>query len=311
MLTTEVWPGEVPGEGNALIGPERVRDPSEAPTQDAKWITSVSRPTLSVFSPTPEQNTGVAMVICPGGGYWNLAWDLEGEEVAAWLNRVGITGIVLKYRVPRRPGQPEKLPAPGPLLDAQRALSLARSKAEEWNIDPERIGIVGFSAGGHLAMAAATNFDCRAYIPIDPIDEVSCRPDFTVAVYPGYLVEQRPAGAEINQDTLAPYMRIPPNTPPVLLVHASDDAMAGAENSVVMYQALKRAGVPAELHIYASGGHGFGVRTAGAIAWSTSDRQGNKGEAAPLRMRTPDLPSSTWPERCMDWLRDLGQLRRG
>ena len=120
------------------------------------------------------------MVICPGGGYWNLAWDLEGEEVAAWLNTLGMTGIVLKYRVPRRPGQPEPLPAPGPLLDSQRAVSLVRSKAGEWGIDPDRIGIVGFSAGGHLAVMTATYFDKRAYEPIDDIDKVSCRPNFAV-----------------------------------------------------------------------------------------------------------------------------------
>ena len=126
----------------------------------------------TVFRPAPEKNTGAAMVICPGGGYWNLAWDLEGTEVAAWLNSVGMTGVVLKYRVPRRPGQPERLPAPGPLLDAQRAISLVRSRANEWGIDPNRIGIVGFSAGGHLAVMTATNFDKRAYDRIDDIDSV-------------------------------------------------------------------------------------------------------------------------------------------
>jgi acetyl esterase/lipase len=311
MAVIELWPGQVPGDEGLTIGPERVRGPADAPTKDATWITSVARPSLSVFPPDPRKNTGVAMVVCPGGGYWNLAWDLEGEEVAAWLNTVGITGIVLKYRVPRRPGQPEALPAPGPLLDAQRALSLVRSKAHEWHLDPQRIGMVGFSAGGHLAMATATNFDNRGYEPVDRIDQVSCRPDFAVVVYPGYLVQQRPAGAEVNTDVLAPYMRIPAQTPPIFLVHASDDAMAGAENSVVMYQALKRAGVSAELHLYASGGHGFGVRTSGVIAWSTYDQRRIGGEATTPRMRTSDQPSSTWPERCVDWLRDLNLLQRG
>jgi len=274
-LVLPVWPGKVPGD-YGTIGEERFRDPSDAPTKDAKWLTNVTKPTITVYRPAQEQNSGAAMVICPGGGYWNLAWDLEGEEVAAWLNHAGIAGILLKYRVPRRPGQPEPLPAPGPLLDAQRALSLARSHAREWAIDPERIGIVGFSAGGHLALATATNFDRRAYDPIDEIDKASCRPDFAVAVYPGYLVEKE-TGA------LAPYMRIPPRTPPVLLVHASDDTVAGAEHSVTMYLALKRAGVPAELHVYASGGHGFGVRKS-------------------------SHPCSSWPERCTAWLRDRGVL---
>src|SRR5262245_58135722 len=188
-LVVPVWPGAVPGDYGS-IGPERVRTPSDAPTKDATWITSVTKPTITVFRPAKEKNTGAAMIICPGGGYWNLAWDLEGEEVAAWLNSVGMTGIVLKYRVPRRPGQPEPLPAPGPLLDAQRAVSLVRSRAEEWGIDPNRIGIVGFSAGGHLAVMTATYFDKRAYEPIDDIDKVSCRPNFAVVIYPGYLVPE-------------------------------------------------------------------------------------------------------------------------
>jgi acetyl esterase/lipase len=271
-LVLPVWPGAVPGD-YGKIGPERVRAPSESPTKDAKWITGVTKPTITVFRPAKEKNTGAAMVVCPGGGYWNLAWDLEGEEVAAWLNSVGITGVVLKYRVPRRPGQPEPLPAPGPLLDSQRAVSLVRSRAAEWGIDPNRIGIVGFSAGGHLAVATATNFDKRSYEPIDDIDKVSCRPDFAVAVYPGYLVPKGEA-----TDTLAPYIRIPPGTPPIFLVHASDDPEAGPENSAVMYLALKRAHVPAELHVYAEGGHGFGVRKSSRAC-------------------------STWTERCVEWLR--------
>lgn len=277
-----LWPGAVPGDYGA-IGPERVRAPSEAPTKDAKWITGVTKPTMTVFRPASDKNTGTAILICPGGGYWNLAWDLEGEEIAAWFNTVGVTAVVLKYRVPRRPDQPEALPAPGPLLDAQRAVSLVRSRATEWGIDPNRIGIVGFSAGGHLAVTTATHFDRRAYTPIDEIDQASCRPDFAVAVYPGYLIEQRPAGVEMNKDVLAPYIRIPTGTPPVLLVHASDDPVAGAENSVVMYLALKRAKVPTELHVYARGGHGFGVR---------------KGS----------LAGSSWPDRCVAWLQDQGKL---
>jgi acetyl esterase/lipase len=277
-LVLPVWPDKVPGDYGS-IGEERIRPPSDAPTKDAKWLTNVTKPTLTVYRPAKEKNTGAAMLICPGGGYWNLAWDLEGEEVAAWLNTVGMTGIVLKYRVPRRPGQPEALPAPGPLLDAQRALSLVRSRAAEWGIDPNRIGMVGFSAGGHLALATATNFDKRAYEPIDAIDTVSCRPDFAVSVYPGYLVAK-------DTGLLASYMRIPAGTPPVFLVHASDDTMATAENSVVMYLALERAGIPAELHVYAKGGHGFGVRNSGQ-------------------------PCCTWTERCVAWLRNQGVLKAG
>lgn len=280
QLVLPLWPGAVAGDSGTM-GPERVRAPAEAPTKDAKWITNVTKPTVTVFRPAPEKNTGTAVVICPGGGYWNLAWDLEGEEVAAWLNRAGMTGFVLKYRVPRRPGQPEALPAPGPLLDAQRAIRLVRSRAAEWGVATNRIGILGFSAGGHLAVATATQFDQRTYEPVDESDSLSCRPDFAVAVYPGYFIAQQPAGVEINQDVLAPYMRIPTNTPPILLVHASDDRMAGVENSLVMYLALKRANVPAELHAYAQGGHGFGVRQS-------------------------SLPCSTWTDRCVGWLRSQG-----
>lgn len=281
-LVLPVWPGVVP-EDYGEIGHERIRTPEESPTKDAKWITNVSKPTISVFRPATEMNTGTAIIICPGGGYWNLAWDLEGEEVAAWLNAVGVTGIVLKYRVPRRAGQPERLPAPGPLLDAQRAVSLVRSRATDWGIDPNRIGIMGFSAGGHLAVSTATQFDKRAYKPIDGIDQLSCRPDFAVGVYSGYFIEQQRAGAEVSKNTLAPYMRIPQGTPPIFLVHASDDPVAGVENSAVMYLALKRADVAAELHLYAQGGHGFGVRKS-------------------------NLPVSTWPDRCVAWLQSQGLL---
>jgi acetyl esterase/lipase len=280
-----VWPAAVAGD-YGTIGPERVRAPSEAPTKDAKWITNVTKPAITVFRPSKDTHTGTAILICPGGGYWNLAWDLEGEEMAAWLNTIGVTGCVLKYRVPRREGQPERLPAPGPLLDAQRAISLVRSRAADWGIATNRIGVLGFSAGGHLAVATATHFDQRRYEAIDEIDKISCRPDFAVAVYPGYFIEQQPAGVEINKGVLAPYIRIPEGTPPIFLVHASDDPVAGAENSIVMYMALKRANVPAELHLYASGGHGFGVRKS-------------------------NLPCSTWTDRCAAWLQSQGMLDKG
>jgi acetyl esterase/lipase len=284
-LVLPVWPGDVPGDHDQ-VGPERVRAPSESPTKDAKWITNVKKPTLTLFRAAEANNTKTAVIICPGGGYWNLAWDLEGEEVAVWLNRAGVTSIVLKYRVPRRAGEPEELPAPGPLLDAQRAVSLVRSRAADWGIDPHRIGIIGFSAGGHLAISTATHFDQRAYDPVDDADKASCRPDFAGAVYPGYFVQQHPAGKETNKTALAPYIRIPTNTPPVFLAQASDDPVAGAENSVVLYLALKRANVPAELHVYALGGHGFGVRPS-------------------------ELPCSTWPDRFMAWLESQGMLGGG
>src|SRR5947208_4305604 len=166
------------------------------------------------------------MLICPGGGYWNLYWALEGEEVAQWLNSIGVNGIIVKYRVPRRPDEPKAEPARRPLQDAQRAVSLVRSRAGEWRIDPHRIGIVGFSAGGHLAIATATSFDKRSYEPVDDVDKVSCRPDFAAGVYSGYLKSE-------DKDTLAAGLRVPAGTPPVFLAHGGADPVSPPEHSVV------------------------------------------------------------------------------
>ena len=249
-LVVELWPGKVPDE-TGDIGPERIRmspklDRKQVEvTEPTRMITNVTKPTITIYRPAKDKDTGTAMLICPGGGYWNLYWQLEGEEVAAWLNSIGVTGIILKYRVPRRPDEPKGEPARRPLQDAQRAVSLVRSKAKEWGIDPQRIGMVGFSAGGHLAIATATSFEKRTYEPIDDIDKISCRPDFAIPVYSGYLKAK-------DKDELAPGLRIPTGTPPVFLVHGGDDIISPPEHSVVMYLALKRAGVPAELHIYAS-----------------------------------------------------------
>jgi acetyl esterase/lipase len=218
------------------------------------------------------------VIICPGGGYHNLAWDLEGEEVAAWLNSLGVTGIILKYRVPRRPADVKGQPAPGPLKDAQRAVSLVRSKAADWGIDPKRIGMIGFSAGAHLTGATATNFDRRSYAPADAVDKVSCRPDFAILAYPDWLKLK-------DRDELAPGIRVPAGTPPFFFVHSSDDAVSKVDNSVILYLALKRAGVPAELHVYATGGHGFAVRNV-------------------------DAPCALWTQSCAAWLRNQGFLGR-
>jgi acetyl esterase/lipase len=271
----DVWPGKPPQDAG-IEGEEQTRI-YESPILDGptKLVTNVTRPTLTIYSPEKGRNTGTAMLICPGGGYHNLFWELEGEEVAAWLTAQGITGIILKYRCPRRPGDVKGEPPLGPLLDAQRAIRLVRSRAAEWGLDPRRIGLVGFSAGGDLAVRAATSFDQKLYDPLDAIDEVSCRPDFAVSCYSGYLKAK-------DRDALSTGRRIPDQTPPIFLAHSSDDKISDPEHSVFMYLALKRAGISAELHIYATGDHDFGVRQ--------NDR----------------LPSS-WPRLCLKWLasRDL------
>lgn len=285
-LVVALWPGKVPGDVG-IPDAETIRIyQSPILGGPTKLVTNVTRPTLTIYQPPKETNTGTAMLICPGGGYHNLFWELEGEEVAAWLNSAGMTGIILKYRCPRRPGDVKGEPPLGPLLDAQRAVSLVRSRAKEWAIDPQRIGMVGFSAGGHLAVATATNFDKRLYQKVDAVDEVSCRPDFAVGCYSGYFKAK-------DRDELSTTIhipRIPPDTPPVLLAHASDDEISTSEHSVFMYLALKRARVPAELHIYASGNHDFGVRqnsklpsswTGSCVAWLTSQkllRTGGEGK---------------------------------
>jgi len=246
-------------------------------TEQTRMLTDVSKPTLTIYHASHEANTGTAMIICPGGGYWDLYWELEGEEVASWLNTNGVTGIILKYRVPRRSDEPKGEPARRPLQDAQRAVSLVRSKAKEWGINPQRIGIVGFSAGGHLAIATATSFEKRTYSPIDEIDNVSCRPDFAVLAYPGYLKAK-------DKDELAPGLRVPTNTPPVFLAHGGEDLISPPDHSVLLYLALKSAGVPAELHVYANTSHDFGVRPS-------------------------DQPCSGWTLSCISWMRQQGFLK--
>ncbi len=281
-LVVDLWPGAAPDEpGN--IGPEKVvmspkltRRQVEV-TESTRMVTNVTKPTITIYRPAKDKDTGTAVLICPGGGYWNLYWQLEGEEVATWLNSLGVTGIILKYRVPRRPDDVQGEPARRPMQDAQRAVSLVRSRAREWGIDPKRIGMAGFSAGGHLVIATATNFEKRTYTPIDEVDKISCRPDFGIMAYSGYLKPK-------DKDELSPGLHIPSDTPPVFLVHGSADVVSPVEHSVVMYLALKRAGIPAELHTYATAAHDFGVRPS-------------------------DRPCSTWTQDCANWMRYQGFLK--
>jgi acetyl esterase/lipase len=269
-----LWPKGAPGEkggigvekdttkpGDGLIGGKRV-----------VRLGNVSIPTLTLYRPSKHKDTGAAVVVCPGGGYNILAMDLEGTEVCQWLNSIGVTGVLLKYRVPARKGL-ERYAAP--LQDAQRALGLVRFHAAEWHIDPKRIGIMGFSAGGHLSAIASTRFEKRTYEPVDEADQVSCRPDFTMLVYPAYLI--RKEGPE-----LSPELAVTSNTPPTFIVQAEDDHVP-VENSLFYYLALKKAGVPAELHLFANGGHGYGLRES-------------------------DKAVISWPKRAGEWMRKLGVL---
>jgi len=230
------------------------------------WVENVSRSTFTVYSPQGP-NTGVAVLVLPGGGYQGLAMDLEGTEVCEWLNAHGITGVLLKYRVPhsgpywdpklKREVEPS---APLALEDAQRAMGLLRSRAAEYQIDPHRIGVLGFSAGGHLSAAISTHFEKRLYKAIDAADAISCRPDFSVAIYPGHLWGWTPHGNpnfDLNSDIAK---NITNQTPPTFLVQAEDDNVDSVNDSLVYYIALKNAKVPAEMHLYAEGRHAFGLR---------------------------------------------------
>lgn len=280
-LVVDLWPGKVPDEAGD-IGLEKVRMSPQLDrkqvevTEPTRLITDVSKPSITIYRPPKDKDSGTAILVCPGGGYWNLYWQLEGEEVAAWLNSRGITGIILKYRVPRRADDVKEEPARRPLQDAQRAVSLVRTKASEWGINPQRIGMVGFSAGGHLTIATATSFGKRTYEPEDDIDRVSCRPDFAILVYPGYLKAK-------DKDELSPALSIPPATPPVFLAHGDEDIISPPQHSVCMYLALKRASIPAELHVYSQSAHDFAVRT-------------------------NDHPCSAWTKACEQWLRHQGFL---
>lgn len=273
--TIKLWPSGAPGEKGDL-GPEK--DTTKASDgliagRPVIRLGNVSEPTLTVYSPPKAQNTGAAVIVCPGGGYYILAMDLEGTEVCEWLNTIGVTGILLKYRVPKREGLPPHAPA---LQDAQRAMGYARSHAREWGIDPQRIGILGFSAGGHLSAALSNNYTQRSYPTVDNADTLSCRPDFTVLIYPGGLTKKEDA------DKIAPELSITTNTPPTFIAMSQDDPVR-AENAIFYALALKRSSVPFELHIYPSGGHGYGLR--------------------PTKETV-----TTWPARVAEWMRARGLL---
>jgi acetyl esterase/lipase len=269
-----IWPGAAP-DALPVPGPENVTTSTEPVAgKPVVLANNVSQPTITVYSPKGKNN-GVAMVIFPGGGYQILAMDLEGTEVCDWLNSKGITGVLLKYRVPIKRVGPygESKQA---LEDAQRALGLVRFHAAEWGINPHKIGVIGFSAGGHMVAATSTHFNRRLYAPVDAADKVSCRPDFAVALYPGHLWD------EDNGLVLNPNVPVTTNTPPTFLLQAENDYVDHVEQALVYYIALKKAEVPVEMHLYAEGGHGFGLRT--------------------------KLPISVWPQLVERWLKTIEMI---
>jgi acetyl esterase/lipase len=261
---TNVWQPS-PGHAQVPIWPGAVPDPQPVPGPENSTTTTdliagkpcviannVSQPTMTVYSPK-GMNTGVAVVVFPGGGYQCLAMDLEGTEICDWLTSRGITAVLLKYRVPVKRVGPygESPPA---LEDAQRTVGLVRFHAAEWQINPHKIGVIGFSAGGHMVAATSTHFDKRSYPAVDAADKESCRPDFAIACYPGHLWNDD-EGFKLN-----PNVPVTTNTPPTFIVQAEDDDVDGVEQSLVYYIGLKKAGVPVEMHLYAQGGHAFGLR---------------------------------------------------
>ncbi|MCR8560100.1 alpha/beta hydrolase [Mucilaginibacter sp. BJC16-A38] len=228
-----------------------VTKPTDDKVQEKSVIRlgDITNATIQVF--TPKNPNGTAVIVCPGGGYYILAMDLEGTELCTWFNSIGVTAILLKYRVPAPPG---KLRYELPLQDAQRALGLVRFNAAKWGIKPDHIGIMGFSAGGHLSALVSNSYDKRTYPKVDAADDVSCRPDFTILTYPAYLVDEK------HEGKLAPEIVVTPKTPPTFIMQTEDDPV-NVENALFYYLALKKAKVPAEMHLYPTGGHGYGIRS--------------------------------------------------
>ena len=272
-----IWPGKPPGETKELPAEVDLTKDTDKLIAGKRIIKlgNVSTPQIAVYKPEKSKDTGASVIICPGGGHHILAYDLEGTEVAEWLNTIGVTGIVLKYRVPFR--DPEKRWGAA-VADAQRAVSLVRSKAAEWNLDPKRIGICGFSAGGETAGLTSLFLEERQYTAADDVDKVSCKPDFAILIYPGGFDTKGQAQIRVKD-------KVTKDTPPMFLIHAFDDPVT-ANNSLALAVELKKVGVPTELHIYDAGGHGYGLRLVNT------------------------LPITTWPKRCEEWMQRRGLLKQ-
>jgi acetyl esterase/lipase len=273
--TVLLWPKNVPGAVSKLDREVDTTKPTDnlIAGRPVVRLGNVSDPTLTFYK-SKDQGTGATVVVFPGGAYQILAMDLEGTEVCDWLTSTGLNCALVKYRVPDSGPYPRYSAA---LQDAQRAVRIVRARAEEWHIDPTRVGVLGFSAGAHLAAALGSHFDRRLYQKVDAADQMSCRPDFTVLVYPAYLADEK------NHFALNEIVKPTAQSSPTFLVQTEDDPIH-VENATVYYRALKDAGVPAELHIYAEGGHGYGLRQT-------------------------KLPVISWPALVEAWLRSSGILR--
>lgn len=273
--TLSIWPA-----GTTGISPGHAREHDATSPTDGLIagrpvirLAGITDPTLTVYRPARNLETGTAVVVFPGGGYHILAMDLEGTEVCEWLNSIGVTALLLKYRVP------DPSPHTGPLQDAQRALGIVRSRAADWDINPHRIGVLGFSAGGHLAASLCCGYRKRLYTPVDGADSLSCRPDFAALIYPAYLA------AGDSEWTLNPALHVTRDTPPAFIVQTQHDPI-GVNNSVAYYRALEKEGVSAEMHLYEAGGHGYGLRPS-------------------------IMPVSGWPLRLAEWMRSMRFLPAG
>ncbi|HLH54039.1 MAG TPA: alpha/beta hydrolase [Verrucomicrobiae bacterium] len=271
-----LWPGKAPGDKGELEPERDMTKESDNLVAGKRLIRlgNVSKPSIAVYQPAPEKRTGTAVIVCPGGGYQILAMDLEGTEVCEWLNSIGVTGVLLKYRVPKRTGLEKHTAA---LQDAQRAIGLVRLHAADWGIHTNKIGILGFSAGGHLAALASNQYESRTYPSVDEADTLSCRPDFTLLIYPAYLTVKE------QNDRIAAEFNLTSNTPPTFMAMAEDDPIR--VETVLFYAAgLEKAKVPLELHVYPTGGHGYGLRPAKDLV-------------------------TTWPQRAADWMRSRGLIQ--
>jgi acetyl esterase/lipase len=297
-----IWPGVVP-DPQPVAGPEFAKSSGKEDLIAGRRVVevdNVSRPTMTVYSPT-GQNTGAAVIVFPGGGYQILAIDLEGTEVCDWLTHRGIMCVLLKYRVTKVGRYPKSGPypeSPMALENAQRTVGPVRLHAAEWKVDPHKIGVLGFSAGGHLSAAISTHFEKRLYPAVDGADKESCRPDFAVLIYPGHLsiaaaewdarqgakqfMVPHPATAAKDLG-LNPEVPVTSRTPPTFLLQAEDDQVDNVDDSLSYYFALKKARVPVEMHLYAQCGHAFGLR--------------------PTK-----LPITRWPQLVETWLATIRMI---